>query len=120
MKQPSTLKVTESLYVMENEKLSDKCVHFELKLWNLLIILWMSCLLSPRATSLLSIAKTVYQQKKGQNLTSFIRNPTDRGSGSSGTFSNVKDNSRSISSIFTPFYAKNRVLSAAQGPKYCE
>src|SRR5260370_37457371 len=44
------------------------------KFWNetggtLLIILWMSCLLSPRATSLLSIAKTVSQQKKGQNLT---------------------------------------------------
>jgi 3-oxoacyl-[acyl-carrier-protein] synthase II len=42
----------------------------------LLIILWMSCLLSPRATSLLSIAKTVYQQKKGQNLTGFIPNLT--------------------------------------------
>jgi hypothetical protein len=32
----------------------------------------MSCLLSPHSTSLLNIAKTFYQQKRGQNLTSFI------------------------------------------------
>ena len=36
----------------------------------MLIILWMSYFLRPHLISLLTAAKTVYQQKKGQNLTS--------------------------------------------------
>ncbi len=43
----------------------------------LLIILWMSYFLRPHSIGLLTAAKTVSSQKKGQNLTSFIAQFTD-------------------------------------------